>query len=92
MELPVVSLDGAYRDLYKVGDSIKILSVVAADDVTASQDLKVTVVVYDYDYKKICLTVGEEFKFAHKGMYKIVYLVEDQAGNVALYTCEMWVI
>lgn len=92
LELPVVSLDGGYKELYKVGDSIKIVPVVATDDITASQDLKVTVVLYDFDYKKIYLTLGEEFRFEHEGMYKIVYLVEDQAGNVALYTCETWVM
>jgi hypothetical protein len=65
----------------KLNEDVILPEISASDNVSAQ--LKYNVFVIDPD-DKICLVEFNKFKAAKKGVYRVLYTVADEAGNMSV--------
>ncbi|MBQ4269829.1 MAG: hypothetical protein IJB97_09315 [Clostridia bacterium] len=88
---PTITLKGEYKKYYGVGDSLKLLDATVADDISASENVTLHVIVYPADYLPDYYKVGDTVKFETEGHYNITYYAIDEAGNRGFVKFDIYV-
>ena len=88
---PQMTLSGEYKNTYSVGDSVKLLSMTATDNIDAPNEIKFYTVIVNPDHMYLKGKSGEKFTFDVAGIYKIRHCAYDNAGNFAVVEFEITV-
>ena len=81
--LPTFILEGEYQDstqYAKVGEQVKIASYSAADNETASEDLRITIMLLEPN-GRVSIMEQDTFIPNTTGIYRLYYTCYDAAGN-----------
>jgi hypothetical protein len=89
LQVPTLEFKGELKTDYKVGDEIRINDAIITDNVSAGMKLKTYHYLLNPDGTMIQTEVA--FKVDVAGTYVIYYYVVDEAGNVAIYSYEIYV-
>ena len=73
----------------KVGKALTFYAPVVSDNLTATEELEVYVLIQLPEAKFDLVKVGEKYTFNKAGEYTVIYYVTDGAGNIATYE---WVL
>ena len=93
--LPVIEADGTVPETAAVGDTITVPGFTVSDNITAADDMDVTVKVEftdaNGDISVIELDENNAFTVEQPGTYEITATVRDNAGNRAEWSAEITV-
>lgn len=85
MTSPVIELENGYnsqtRLTVKLGDVVKVAGYTVSDNIDATEDLNVSVHLFDPNKAQVNLKGYTAFKANYVGEYQIMYFVYDKAGN-----------
>lgn len=87
---PTVTLQGAIPKELKLGDTLTVADITVTDDLSTSFTTSVVLIAPKGEHKK--LDIGDKVKFEATGLYRLYYVVEDEAGNTAMLSYKINVV
>lgn len=88
---PEMVISGNYKTEYALGESVKLLSISATDNVDGESALKTYTVIVSPDHAYLKGISGETFTFTIAGLYKIRHCAYDLSGNITVVEFEITV-
>lgn len=91
---PIITLDTTRNTRFKLGDEVKIADYTVKDDVTATENCKVFIIIARPDLKKVVCPIdgSDAMKFEMKGEYTVWISVTDEANNMTFASYKVSVL
>jgi hypothetical protein len=88
-EVPSIVVNGAIKQEYSVGETLKLPTSVVTDN--HSQNLTAKIYLKTPSANYIALNGGQDYRFEEKGSYLLVYSAQDNFGNLRRITYDITV-